>query len=264
MIDLRTTLMTLLAAGSICLYGCSEEASTTHSSPESTAMTENTTQPVANFEIPDLGAELEARKAQFSAKANPTTAEIYEQGIKLVEQSGVLDTAINVGDQAPDFTLPNATENDVTLSELLKNGPVVLVWYRGGWCPYCNIQLSALRKALPAFEAENAQIVAISPELPDKAFTTTQKNELPYEVLSDVGNKVAADFGVVFDLPEIVVEQFKGRLDIPGYNGDDSWTLPLSATYIIDTDGTITYAYLDADYRQRADIGKLIDVLQGM
>lgn len=209
-----------------------------------------------------LDEALAARKAAFTEQAPLEVSKLYDQGVIDVAESGVLDSAKKTGDAAPDFTLPHATGETVTLSELLKQGPVVLTWYRGGWCPYCNIQLHYLQQKLPAFEAAGATLVAISPELPDKSLDTKEKGELDFYVLSDTGNKVADAYGIRYKLPPEIIEAFKGRLDVPGYNGDESWTLPLSATYVIAPDGTITYAYLNPDYRERAEPAVLVEAVQ--
>jgi len=209
-----------------------------------------------------LDVALNQRKQSFTEKAPPEISMLYEQGIVDVANSGVLETALKVGDPAPDFALPHATGETVTLSELLEQGPVVLTWYRGGWCPYCNITLHYLQQKLPEFKAAGATLVAISPEQPDKSLSTQEKNELEFYVLSDMGNQVAGDYGIKYKLPPEIIASFDGRLDIPGYNGDDSWELPLSATYIVDTDGTIAWAYVNPDYRERAEPDDIVKALR--
>src|SRR5262249_13450133 len=153
--------------------------------------------------------------------------------------------ALKVGDRAPDFELPDATGKKVKLSELTARGPVVMTWYRGGWCPYCNIALRGFQKRLPEIRAEGASLVAISPETPDNSLSTAEKNHLEFEVLSDRGNRVAQSYGVAYKVPRVVAEQSQGRL--ARYNGDDSGTLPLGVTYVIDHDGIIRYAFVDSD-----------------
>ncbi len=222
---------------------------------------------VLRADTPETGSleeVLNQRKANFTQKAPPEVSALYEQGILDVAHSGVLESAKKVGDPAPDFALPHATGETVVLSELLNKGPVVLTWYRGGWCPYCNLQLLYLQEKLPDFEAAGATLVAISPEMPDQSISTQEKNELEFYVLSDMGNKTAKDYGIKYKLPPEVIASFKGRLDLPGYNGDESWELPLSATYIINTDGTIAWAYLNPDYRERAEPDDIVKALREM
>ena len=130
-----------------------------------------------------------SRKSAKSAP--PERIKRYEQGIEEVRKSGATEKALKVGDRAPDFELPDATGKKVKLSDLKARGPVVVTWYRGGWCPYCNIALRGFHKSLPEIRAAGASLVAISPETPDNSMSTTEKNHLDYEVLSDKGNKVA-------------------------------------------------------------------------
>ena len=205
---------------------------------------------------------LNVKKAEFVAKASDHIKQIYQEGLDAVANSGILDKASNVGDKASDFTLPNATSQSVTLSELLKIGPVVLTWYRGGWCPYCNLTLQRLQQELPAIKAAGAQLLALTPELPDNSLNTSQKHALDFEVLSDVGNAVARAYDLVFSLTPEVAESYQNAFDMHGVNGDESDELPLAATYVIDQTGTITYAFLDFDYRNRAEPKDILAALQ--
>lgn len=211
-----------------------------------------------------LAAKLAARKQDFITRAPVDTARVYDEGVETVRKTGIELDAKNVGDTAPGFSLPNATGQTVRLAELLEDGPVVLTWYRGGWCPYCNIALRDLQERLPEFERLGATLVAVSPELPDKSLDTQEKNELEFVVLSDEGNRVAGAYGIAFKLPEPVVDKFRGRLDIPAYNGDESWSLPLAATYVIDRSGTIRWAFVDADYRNRAEPADVLEALRDL
>lgn len=208
-----------------------------------------------------LQAQLDERRAAFSQMASDEMKAAFEQGVEEVGESGVMESAMKVGDKAPGFTLPNHAGEPVSLADLLKDGPVVLTWYRGGWCPYCNIQLQAYQEAMPEWEKHGAQLVAVSPETPDNAEDTVDKGELRFTVLSDAGNEVARKYGVVYTLPQVVLDQFDGRIDLAKYNGDDKNELPLAVTYVIDTDGVIRYAFLDKDYRKRAEPAAITEAL---
>ncbi|MCB2230452.1 AhpC/TSA family protein [bacterium] len=208
-----------------------------------------------------LQAQLDERKAQFTENAPPEMINAFEQGVVDVAESGVLETALREGDMAPMFSLPGALGDTVALADLTAEGPVVLIWYRGGWCPYCNLQLSAMQEVLPQIKQRGASLVAISPQVPDSSLSTKEKSSLQFTVLSDRGNAVARQFGIVYKLPEGVKEQFEGRLDIPAYDGDDSWELPLAATYIVGADGVIRYAFVDPDYRKRAEPAEILGEL---
>jgi len=183
---------------------------------------------------------------------------------KLV-QSGIADKSLKKDDKAPPFTLPNATGKSVNSSELLKDGPLVVSFYRGGWCPYCNVEFHVLQQAYPEMKRLGAKLVAISPQTPDNSLSTYEKHALTFEVLSDVGNRVARDFGLVFALAEEVRPIYKEfSFDIPAYNGDDSFEIPIPATYVISSDGLIVYSFVDADYSHRAEPIDIIEVLRGL
>lgn len=209
-----------------------------------------------------LSDQLEQRKAEFLQKADPEKAAKYEEGIEAVAASGVVDKALKKGDEAPDFELPNAAGKTVRLSELLAEGPVVLTWYRGGWCPYCNLALRAMQIELLKIQETGAQLVAISPELPQFAEETKTKNALEFEVLTDEGNAVARKFGIVFKMTPYVAKAMQDGAKLHERNGDESDELPLAATYVIKPNGKIAYAFLDPDYRKRAEPSEVVEVLK--
>ena len=171
--------------------------------------------------------------------------------------------ALKAGDHAPAIVLTNAKGETVDVGMLLKRGPVIVTFYRGGWCPYCNRELRAFQKILPDITAAGAALVGISPEKPDDTLSTAEKNALSFEVLSDVGQKVGRAFGLVYTFSDELKRAYHqfGR-DIPATNGAEEWALPISATYIIGRDGTIIYAYTDADYRDRADPEQVLTFLK--
>lgn len=191
--------------------------------------------------------------------------EVMDDATEQLRRSDLLDGAVDVGDTAPSFALPNATGDPVRLDDLLDDGPVVLSFYRGQWCPYCNLELRHLQAALSDVEAEGAQLVAVSPQTPDASLSTAEKHDLAFDVLSDEGNEVADAYGLVFSLPEPLREVYDGfGIDLPATNGDDAWTLPVPATFVIDTDGTVRYAFADVDYTHRADPADVVDALRDL
>lgn len=210
-----------------------------------------------------LEKQLQARSDQAAGQLPAEVRAEFARGIEAVAEAGVTATAKQVGDRAPDFTLKNAVGKEVTLSKLLEDGPVVLTWYRGGWCPYCNLALAALQEQLPEFSKAGATLVALTPELPDKSLDTAKKNALEFEVLSDLNHGVAKDYGLLFKLTPEVRELYKGFFDLNEYNGEEAGddTLPLAATYVIGSDGTIQWAFLDADYRKRAEPAEITKFL---
>jgi peroxiredoxin len=165
-----------------------------------------------------------------------------------------IKSAIRVGTSLPAFKLPNALGNDVTSEKLFAKGPILLTFYRGDWCPYCNLALRSLQLHLDEFNARGVTIVAISPELPNTSLSTTEKNELKFEVLSDIGNKLARQLGIVWDQPKSLDSVFEAfKVDLKERNGDDSMALPIPTTILVDTKGIVRNIHIDPDYRQRLE-----------
>lgn len=177
-------------------------------------------------------------------------------------QDDALANSVKTGDMAPDFELPDASGKSVSLNSLLAKGPAVLIWYRGAWCPYCNIALRYYQKLLPEFEKHNATLVAISPQLPDHSLTVQEKNNLAFPVLSDVNNSVGKQYGIVFPLGSIQGFLHNATKGIDKHNGSKDRELPLPATYIVRQDGEIIYDFLDLDYRNRAEPEEVLKALQ--
>ncbi len=212
-----------------------------------------------------LTTDLQAFKEQFLTNVPEETAQVMGQATQALSDSGIVDHSLKVGQQAPAVQLPNATGATVKVQELLKSGPVVLSFYRGQWCPYCNLELRALQQIESEIKALGASLVAVSPQTPDNSLSTVEKNELTYEVLSDVGNKIARAYGLVFELPEHLRPIYTSfGIDIPAHNGDSSFELPIAATYVIAKDGTIAHAFIDPDYTQRLDPEAILAALKDL
>jgi peroxiredoxin len=190
----------------------------------------------------------------ITASIPEVIADRIAKGIAEIKASGVAP-GLTVGDQAPDFTLSDALGKSVTLSALLVDGPVVLTFYRGEWCPYCNVQVRHLEQALPNFREYGASLVAVSPQSPDHALSLTEKYELKFPVLSDVDQEVARAYRVKFtlsgDLEDLQVNVFHN--DPSNQNADGTRSLPVPATFVIDRHGVIQAAFVDADWRVRVD-----------
>jgi peroxiredoxin len=167
-----------------------------------------------------------------------------------------------VGSQAPNFRLPDARGGEVELAQLRASGPVVVVFYRGPWCPYCNLQLAAFQGALDDITATGASLVAISPLTPDASLTHAERASLEFHVLSDAGNRVAREYGLVFTQAETstAVSREVG-LELRDYNGDDSHELPAPSTFVISPDGTVRFASVSGDYRWRVGPEEVLAVL---
>ncbi|WP_428912319.1 peroxiredoxin-like family protein [Niallia sp. Krafla_26] len=208
----------------------------------------------------------EINKFQESAlKEMPAEAlKQMDQATKELAESG-LAKGLTVNEQAPDFTLKDATGADITLFEELKKGPVILIFYRGEWCPYCNLELRAYQRALPEIQAAGAQLIAVSPQTPDASLTMKEKNELDFHVLSDPNGNVAQSYNLLFKLPDYLIKIYKQfGFDLPNYNNNDSWELPVPGTYIIDESGSIRLASVDPDYTKREDPSKVVEALNNL
>lgn len=193
-------------------------------------------------------------------------AELQEKMLRHIQylgEEGVL-AMLAVGDRVPAIVLADAAGRIVDVGGLLTAGPVIVIFYRGGWCPFCNLELKAYQDLLPQIRASGASLVAISPEKPDESLSTAQKNELTFDVLSDVGQKVGRAFGLVYEFTDEVRTVYEAfRLDIPARNGEpQEWALPVSATYVVGQDGVIVYANIDTDYRERADPEEVMAALR--
>jgi peroxiredoxin len=177
--------------------------------------------------------------------------------------SGIAEKSIKQGDIFPDFDLPNADNKLLSLKTFLNNGPLVVSFYRGAWCPYCNLEINALQKRLPDIISAGGQLVAISPQMPDKSAEQVNNSHLSFEVLSDFNNILAKKCGLVFSLPESLRPIYSAwEIDIPDHNANESFELPIPATYIIDTKGEIRYVFADMDYTKRLEPDIIIKQLK--
>ncbi|PCI99504.1 MAG: hypothetical protein COB14_06405 [Alphaproteobacteria bacterium] len=179
-------------------------------------------------------------------------------------------SGITVGTKAPEFVLSNADGVTHTLTSILESGPVILTFYRGGWCPVCNDQLYAYQEILPEFEELGGQLVAVTPETPNSVQDTATKNAITFEVLSDAGNKVAREYDLIWEVPEDQRADFskwlKGETGktLAEFNGIDNYELPIPATFVIAQDGTVVYVFRDEDYKQRAKNEDIIKALENL
>ncbi len=209
-----------------------------------------------------LTTDLKNRAAQSATKYSEATHTIMNNGIQAVRDAKLVSKALKTGDYIPEILLPNAANKNISVQELLLDNKVILSFYRGGWCPYCNLELKALQQALPEFEKLGATLVAISPETPDNSLTTSEKNNLSFEVLSDIDNTIAKTFNLAFTLPEDLINVYDGfGIDLEVSNGNVNQQLPIAATYIIDQKGKIIYDFIKEDYKERADPEQIINSL---
>jgi len=214
-----------------------------------------------------LQDRLDAFKADFTGGklAFKPTKERLDAMVRATAElieSGQAQRAKKAGDTAPEFSLKDPDGNPVSSRELLARGPLVVSFYRGVWCPYCNLELQALQGALPQIAARGASLVAISPQTAPNSRKSQRDHKLDFPILSDVKSEVANAFGIRFALPDYLAEVYKtfGN-NLPVINDDPAWVLPMPARYVIDTDGVIAYAEVNPDYTQRPDPSELLPVL---
>ncbi|WP_372747060.1 peroxiredoxin-like family protein [Lutibacter sp.] len=183
-------------------------------------------------------------------------AKAFQQGEK----------AIKIGEKAPNFDLPNPLGNPISLSSLLNKGPVVITFYRGSWCPYCNLQLRALQNKLKDIQKLGATLVAISPEVPDSSMTKNEISEMEFIVLSDQDAKVASQYGVAWEVPEFLLEHMRidRNLDLKKINNGNSSVLPIPATFLLGIDGIVKWNYVNVDYRTRSEPDEIIEALKNI
>jgi peroxiredoxin len=207
-----------------------------------------------------LAACADAPPEAGTTAAVPTSAPAARAATTAEAAAG---TALAVGDAAPGFALPDAMGRETRLSDLLARGPVVLTFYRGSWCPYCNTQLRDYQLALPDIEAAGASLVAVSPQTPDSTMTIVERQSLAFPVLSDVGNAVSRAYGLVFAVDAGTREQYRAvGIDLAASNGTDTWELPVPATYVVAPDGTVRFAFVEADYTRRATPAQIVEALE--
>jgi peroxiredoxin len=205
--------------------------------------------------------ELKTNAAQY---VRPENQSVNDRTIAWLESSGIVDRALKVGHLAPEFSLTDLRCKTVSSAELLHRAPLVMVFFRGRWCPYCVAQLEALRDAFPQIEAVGASVIAISPQTPKQMDFMREQHRLCFPLLRDEGNQVAEKFGIAYEVPQEQQELYRRSfVNLPFINGfnREPWTLSIPSTFIVDATGTVRYASVHADFTERDDpetlIGKL-------
>jgi len=203
-------------------------------------------------------------KIAAGRKGNPEFMKGIDEVIKEAKAFKEGSDALKLGDKAPSFTLPNQQGILVSLDNLLAKGPVIVTFYRGSWCPYCNLQLKALQSRLEQIHGLGAQLVAISPEVPDDSLTENELSEMAFEVLSDQNADVAAQFGVAWKVPDFVLDHMKvdRHLDIEKINNGNANIMPIPATFVLNKTGTAVWRFVDVDYRVRSEPEDIINELK--
>ena len=211
-----------------------------------------------------LQGKLDAFRSEFDNNLAPSAAvEVLHRSTNDLIASGAQDRALKIGDIAPEFSLPDADGHLVSSKALLEYGPLVVTFYRGVWCPYCNLDLSALESARAEIEARGATLVAISQQTAPNSRKSQRQNGLGFPILGDHGGELASQFGLRWTLPADLREVQKALgADLTQFNGEESWTLPMPARYVVAQDGTIAYAEVNADYTRRPEPSAIFPVLE--
>ena len=208
---------------------------------------------------------------QFIEKSKSAKSPFSEADRAVMENAGkslavsMPGPGIKVGEKAPDFILSNALGNKVSLKDELMKGPVVLVFYRGAWCPFCNMHLHALQQSLPQFKKYGAQLITVTPQTPDKSAEQIKKDAYPFEVLSDLDSKVMQDYRLYFELPDDLITVYKKhKLDIEAFNGEGRNVLPVPGSFVIDKNGFVRAMQAQTDYKLRMEPSAIIETLKQM
>ena len=207
-----------------------------------------------------LSEELQQLKNEFTNKGIHEFPEEKTGVMDGIKKEGIVNKAPKVGDKVPDFELPDIDGKMVSLSDLLKKGPVVISFYRGDWCVFCNLELRALQRALSKFKKYNATLVGISPDKLEYAKVSKDKHSLDYTLLSDAYGSTAAKYGLLFDVPQELFDTYDA-FGVEVRKHTDSEGLPIPATYVVRSDGQIVYAFVDEDYTKRADPAEIVATL---
>ena len=210
-----------------------------------------------------LKNNIDAFKSEFLPQIPEQLRNTMDKAQQALKDSRIAERALAAGNDAVDFTLPNARGEQVSSEALRQQGPIVVSFYRGGWCPYCGLELKALQSVNAEIEALGARLVAISPQRPDESLSTAEKNQLEFEVLSDVNSKVADQYGLTFSLDEDLRPIYKNwGADVAAVNDDPDCKLPLPATYVISQDGKIVHSFVEEDYTERLEPDEILNALR--
>ena len=212
-----------------------------------------------------LGRNLAVLRADFVRRAAPGRVSLLEGGIGALRRSGLLDTALGAGQLAPAFELPDEDGAPVSLDALLARGPAVVTFFRGGWCPYCSLQLRAYGAMLPALAALGAGLVAVSPQKLELSRAVAAQYDLRFPMLSDAGSRVARRYGLVYQLsPALQDVHARSGVVLPDINDDADWQLPVPATFVVEPSGRVALSYVDVDYRNRLEPAEILAALRSL
>ena len=202
-----------------------------------------------------LREELSAFSEEIAKNAPDEALQIIGQEIEKFYKTGISEKALNVGNNVPDFELEDSYGNVISLDSMVALGPAVISFNRGNWCPFCNIDFKHMQKNITPIEESGSNLFVISPQLKEKSAQLKAENGYDYPILHDKNNEVAKQFGICFTLSDKLKAIHKSfGMDIPAHNGEDSFELPIPATYVVNQDKEIVYAYVNPNWMERAQI----------
>jgi peroxiredoxin len=205
------------------------------------------------------------RKGMIAKYVPAETQAVHARAVAELKQKLLASNILPVGSKVPEFQLQDHDGKSVSSCDLLANGRLVLCFIRGRWCPFCVAQMEAMNLVLPEIEQAGTTLVAISPQTVQQSFFMRDQHKLRFPLLSDVGNKVAREFGLTYRVPDEQRAIYqRAFVNLPFVNGDDSWELPIPATYIIDRDGTLLFASANEDYTERPEPADVVRFLQNI
>ena len=210
----------------------------------------------------DLATQIQQFNIELAAKVPQEVLEAFGKSIEDLKTKNIEEKSIKIGETIPNFSLKNAKNEVVNSSDILKNGKMIIAFYRGSWCPYCNLELKALQEKISEFKEKNATLVAISPQSPDNSLSIIEKHNLTFEVLTDKDNTFAKQLGIVFELQDFVLPFYNALgINLSSFNKNDDTSLPIPAVFVVNENGIIIYKFADANYMNRIDIDELLNTL---
>ena len=210
----------------------------------------------------ELAKQIEQFNNELATQVPQEVLEAFGKSIEDLQKKKIEEKSIKLGEIMPEFLLPNVKNEIINSNEILKNGKMIIAFYRGSWCPYCNLELKMLQDHLPKIKDKNATLVAISPQSPDNSLTVVEKHNLTFEVLTDKDNTFAKQLGIVFELQDFVLPFYNALgINLSSFNKNDDTSLPIPAVFVVNENGIIIYKFADANYMNRIDIDELLNTL---
>jgi len=222
------------------------------------SLDESGTQP----DLRSLREQFAERKQLIARYALPETQAIHARAISEIRESGIVRSALAVGSAAPPFELQDQNGVNVSSPEALRKTSLVICFFRGRWCPFCVGQMEAMNLVLPQIQEAGATLFGISPQTVQQSFFMVDQHRLRFPLLSDRNNETARTFGLVYRVPDYQQSVYRRSfVNLPHVNGDDSWELPIPATYIVGRDGIVRYASVNPDYSERPEPVDIVENL---